>query len=491
MPLQATRKTLSDEDMAAIEGGDSASPASTPSQGSASAPQPRPASKPSRKVLSDDEMSALEGGQGPQNPSDARAGKQSIGGKAFDFATKALMGPTGDVISAAGGSPSAIARAGIDTATLGNLGYNKNWQDQLAEDKADYPKSAMFGHVGGALGLAAVGNEIPALTALKSLYGGVNLTPTLMAGAQGLLSKPGEAASALDDIKQRIANGKTSAEIGALIHGGANAGSWAGDKLMGMATGLKDAVGGMGKRIADEGLFGTRGMMNSQADSGINSAENTLTDAVQGMKGKLSSMPSVQALLDKAREYKPSAGPVPSSNVPFKDAAEWRAMEAYNRPNMDPADYLDASRKIAKPAYDPNGSALDNFKSKLDQIDAGAMKTRLKEAAGAQGIPQVGDALGSQEALYTAKNGMNAPLNPADYVRMAAKAAGASAVGAGLGSYEGKPGAAAGGLAGLLMSTPAGQSVAAQGLIQGAKASPAFTKALLDNYLRTQREKQQ
>lgn len=404
----------------------------------------------------------------PANPSAAR-GKLSlarrVGGAMFPPLAIA------NAIEEGGGSPVAASAHALDTVTLGNARYFDRAKAYLNKTEKEYPGSANIGKGAGIAGL----------TGASMLAGG--LPAMVAAGAvQGLATKPEGENSLPEDFKKRAKNSAISATT-SLAFGAAGKGlSKAGDRLMQKAVNAKEYVKGMGTRMADEGLIGTKGMMKGQIASKLPKREAELTNATRQVKGMVRPTRAWRDLLAKGDAYRPSSHvgreiPIPSENQPFINMSQQRAEEALARGSLTPMEAIDTARKVAKPAYSANGTPLDAFKHELSQAEAIALKDAVKEMADAQGIPGVRNALTSEQTLITARNGLNRPESLNEMlIRTMARGGVGAGIGAFAGSQEGGlPGGIGGALTGAAATTPMGLSLMGQFAAQGGKVFPRLS----------------
>ena len=414
-----------------------------------------------------------DGGPSQENPSQRRVGlaRRALGA-VFPAITVANM------IEEGGGSVPATVRSTINTALLGNPRYNEKFRQQSLADERDYPGSTTIGK-----GLGYAGLAIP-----TAMTGGGWLAALGLAGAQGALTNPETDAGISDDLKTRAINAATSTAFGAgakLL--GAGAGK-VGDYAMQKAVGAKEYVRGMGNRMANEGLWGTKGMMKAQVPGKLERAEAALAPEVLRISGKVPSSPSVSAVSNKGAGLVPKNPnlPIDPGNMAAVQAAEKRALEAAARGNMDPADALDVARKIDRAAYDtaiPSG----RWDRELAKADSGALRSTLKDMADKQRLPGVRGGLEKEQALIVAREALNRPETFNDAVaRLAARGAiGASVGGLGGYAYEGDPyralpyalGAAA-------ATTPLGMSSVGQGANLVNRGLPGLTPAMIDQLVR-------
>jgi hypothetical protein len=378
----------------------------------------------------------------------------------------------GDVVEP--GLTNGIGHGAVTQGTFGNAKMSSG---------ADSPTGVALG-TGGAMAAqgAIAGGPVAATEGTLAKLGMAGATNA----AQGALSKP----AGDDDLESRA---KQAGLAGLLGIGGqalGNAAGKVGDYAMQKAANIKQYIPGLGTALADSGVWGTKGIMQGQVNQGIQDAEGSLQNGVNKMSGTIPSEPVADALRAKAVPYTQgtvgSAGPLPlpSENEGFVNSALSRGDEAAARGNLSPQDTLSLSRAIAKPAYNKMGDPLSAFKHQLSQTEGGALKSALKDAADAQGIPDVREALQDQSNFYKAKNGLD--KKDSDFMNIL-KTGGKGALGAALGyGAGGVPGAVAGAAA----SSPLGLSTAGQVGTKAAQAAPYAAPALINALLAAQRSGQ-
>lgn len=378
-------------------------------------------------------------------------------------------GIAGMLMDAMGGSSGAAARGMANTASLGNIS-----PPQMKDDASQFPMSSMAGKAAG-MGATMAATGAP-VAAMESGLGRVGASAAAN-GLSGFLQKP----SGEDTLEARGKDAGVGALIGAGAQGLGEGAGKAGDYLMQKAVGMRKYVPGMGTRIADEGLIGTKGMMARQADTGIQGHEKDLQSAVGQLQGNIEPESLADALRAKAGKYTPTPGesgplPAPSENVKYINAAHDRADEALSRGTMTPTEGLDISRKVAKPAYNPlTGDELKGFQNELSQTEGGHIKSAIKQMGEDQDLPDVVNSLRGEEALYTAKKGLDRSTRLSDSPMGLAGSGLAGAV-AGYSAPSGHKTEAA--LAAALAASPIGRSTAAQGLVKGSSLVPYLVPAI-------------
>jgi hypothetical protein len=392
----------------------------------------------------------------------------------------------GDVRSSTGGalgtiadliSPSFTKSAGnsaIDTAAFGNAG-------QAVKDASNENQAGNL--VGKAAGMALMSAAGGApVTAAKTGLGRIGASAASN-GLQGFLQKPaGE-----DSLASRAQNGFVSGLIGGGLQTAGEGANKLGDWLMQKAVGMKKYMPGVGEKLADEGVIGTKGMMKGQVEKALPAREAELQDAVKGLKGTVDPEPVANAVRGQADKFIPTPGPsgpmpIQSDNLPAVNQATSRADEIMIRGALHPEEALSLSRTAARGAYGANGQPLNQFGDKLAQTEGISLKDAIKEMADAQDAPAVREALAKEAALLNAKKGLNKPESMQSVVgKMLLKAG----IGGGVG-YE--LGGGAGAAAGALASTPLGQSALGRSAIGASKAIPYISPLLIDALNKAKRD---
>lgn len=404
-----------------------------------------------------------------------------------------LMGEYKNLINKAGTEDSPILDAGtgfIDKITRGNLQYSPKWREQVAQSQMNSPKAMTIGG-GAANAVTGLGTTILGPAGLPAAL--------MMGGAQGGLEKPEGNLPLIQDLSERGGNAAKAAALTLGLHGGAKILTKGGDWAMQKAVGAKDYIEGMGNRMANEGLWGTKGMMRSQIDrpEGVNpgligkitdylrmtgklpAREASLDKIMPQVQGKISVVPSVDAISREGALLTPKNPgiPISSGNEEAVRQIEKRALEATARGSQNPIDSLDVARKIDRAAHDTVVPA-GKLAKKLDRLDSGALRGELKNEAERQGLPEVRNLLGSEQALIHAKDALGGKQSLADASMKLAPRVGAVAGG----TYYATRNPIASILA-AMVATPAGMSTMGQIGTQLPKAVPYLTPAMIDAYM--------
>ncbi len=374
-----------------------------------------------------------------------------------------------------------------DTLTGGNI-KNKTWRDAIQMGKEESPNSTMIGRGVGNIGLGAATMAIPGGFPARVMAG----------GALGAYESPGDNLSLADEIKARSDNfargAGITAGLGAVGSGLSKLGDWG----MQRAVGMKSYIPGMGNRIADEGLIGTKGMMKAQIDGAENPSIIDRALEKLGITNKMNAREAeINAVLPKVKGTVRSADlespvskmgadlvpknpnlPIDPRNMPFVNAAEERAKYIVNRGDLDPVDALDVFRKSDKAAYDP-GISMERFQRGMAKAETGAGRESLKNLADQQGLPGLRNNLSSEQALINAREGLT---REEPVLETLVKHGRRGLIGGGIGAAfgHGYPGMVAGAAGAEVASSAPFLSTLGQLGTQGAKPIPYLTPAAID-----------
>ena len=233
-------------------------------------------------------------------------------------------------------------------------------------------------------------------------------------------------------------------------------------KMMEAAANIKDKGLGIGERLADMGIWGTRKGIAERAASEMPKQEAIIKQAVGQLQGKVEPEGIASAIRQKASAFTPSGEvPVPSENIPYTDYIARRAQEALNRGDIAPKDALSLSRAIAKPAYNRQ-EPLNAFKHQISQTEAASIKDALKKLGEEQGISGVTEGLANERALYKAIAGVEKPETTGELLSRYGTGILKAAA---LGGATGNPLS----VLGVATSSPLGQTLQAQALSKAAK----------------------
>lgn len=239
-----------------------------------------------------------------------------------------------------------------------------------------------------------------------------------------------------------------------------------GDYLMQKAVGMKNFIPGVGEKLAQAGLIGTKGMMQRQAESGLESAGQQIGDLASKIPGQISQDPvanSVASIAD--RSITPEGYTRPESQAMVNKVLNKAQDFAYSEPISGPE--MAARRAQAGMDARAAGAYRNNpaqtLKAQLASAEQSGYSQALKDAY-SKSFPDQPNDLANADSMYSAlskaNTGLNAPQSSSYYSllkKLALPVAG--------GAAGGVPGA----VAGAVLSTPAGQSVTGRALIGASK----------------------
>jgi hypothetical protein len=454
--------------------------------------------KPAKKMLSDAEMAKLEAGQGPKhalsdeemadleakNPSDARANGLDLMKRFNDAGYKtATPGFFHDALNG--------ASTGLDAVTLGNLKYNPEFRGVVDNAYQESPAMSRLGWAGGQGALAAASFLGPE-------------APILMSGLQGLATRPegAENGNLTDDSVRRLTQGGIGMGVGGGLQIAGYGFGKLGDYAMQKAVGLPKYIPGMGNRIADEGLIGTKGFMQKQINGpgedpglvdrmlqklGITgkmaNREAAIDATLPQLRGNVPAKASEDAVNREMGRFVPKgSAPVDPGNVAPVNAGMDRLIAITKRGDLPPADALDSFRKIDRGAYDTS-VPMGRIQRDFAQADSGAGRAALKDMATSQGRPELAQNLASEQALINARSGMDTEV-PLPQRLMAHARRGVFGTMAGEMVGHGVPGAITGWAAAEGLSTPLALSTIGQMGTKTAQAIPYARPGFVDEMVR-------
>lgn len=368
-----------------------------------------------------------------------------------------------------------LANAGVsfvDTVTGRNLQRNPGWERAVQEAYETSPTAANVANKGTLLGLGVASNFVPGGLPAQIAIG----------GAQGLLERPRGEADGIS-IEERLTNAAFGAGIPIGLRGAGAGLKTLGDFAMQKALGTPGYLKGLGTRVANEGLIGTRGMMEKQAGTKLKAREAALDQAIDQVQGNISNQRAAQAVRAKRLGMIPRnpGMPMEPGNVePVRIAAE-REFHILSRPQVSARDTLDAVRKADKGLYDTS-TASGKYAKEIAKTDTGAMREELKSEAERQGTPAVRKLLEREQALLMAADALESKGRWGEIARMAPGVA----LGGGVGYYTGDPWK---GLLSAAAATPAGLSTIGQMGTQLGRVPPGLSQLLIENITRNRGRK--
>lgn len=257
-----------------------------------------------------------------------------------------------------------------------------------------------------------------------------------------------------------------------------------GDTLMQKAVGLKKYIPGLGENLANEGLIGTRGMLQNQVTKGLASRGQEIGDLAKSIPGEISNQAVADKIGDLAGRRMTSGGIIPPEESKNIGQILGKAREVLQSPPMSGEAQAEmraiAGRRARElGAYRTNPSAA--LKSQLAGAEQAGRSEALKQAY-SSAFPEAPNALAEADQAYGALSKAQSGLSQAPSISPYSSAAklAAPALGGLAGGYEGgTPGAILGTVGGAALASPAAQSALARMLIPAGKAIQSPTAATM------------
>jgi hypothetical protein len=309
---------------------------------------------------------------------------------------------------------------------------------------------------------------------------------------QGALYNPGDEKGVVHNPLEgdfqgdaRAANAATGFLTGA---GGTVAGKAlgkVGDVAMQRAVGRKKYTPGVGTTLADEGIIGTKGMMQKQVASKMSSRGDEISDLVDSIPGQIDSDPIAASVRGEAAKFMPRSGAPAAADAQKIGKLGEMADDIQTRGKISPAEALDR-RIIAGRRGFRNDDPLESLLGQASKKEQAGYSQALKDGY-ANANPGAPNKLAQADQSYGALARANRSLNEEETLaRSLMGLAAKGGVGAGAGYLVGGPeGAAVGALAG----SPIGMSTIGQVSSKSSKASGAITNALAKALMESRRNK--
>lgn len=240
-------------------------------------------------------------------------------------------------------------------------------------------------------------------------------------------------------------------------------------KLMTSSVGA-DYAPQVGKDLLEEGIVGTRGMMQGQIEQGLANRGEQLQQAVSKIPGMIESAPVAEDVGSAASKYTTSGGITPSAVQSESALIANTAKDIAGRGPISPQEALELKRIAQRVGY-KQGEPLSKLQSGLARSEAKGYGNALESAYESRvgGDNAVAEANQKLSSLLKGKSGLASSAAPSA-VADAATVAG----GAGIGSILGHPGmGTAAGAAKVALQSPLAESTLAHLLHK-----PAATAAL-------------
>lgn len=345
----------------------------------------------------------------------------------------------------------------------GTLGYYSP-PDPAGVNK-EYPTINKIGKFmgGGAIasGVSALAEPLmPVGKGLAAYLGraGVNAAG---AGAVGAAENPGEGSRVTNAVVAAATAGLSSV---AAEGAGSTLGKGA-DYLMQKATGIKKYVPGIGQRLIDMGVQGSKSGMAEQVGSKYADVEDNIQDLVKGLEGNVSTKEIQDAVNQHTSKFlNPDTGAPFAGKEPYVNQIRDTAESLGNTPNMSPEALLKYKRANDWVARNNSGNIGASLDSELSNTQANGARSALYKLS-----PEVQDQMQNERALIMAKKGLSAP-DTINKSPISLSDIGMSGIGGAIGSG---PGAVAGLAVSKAAKSPYVQSALAHGFSGGANASKA------------------
>lgn len=308
------------------------------------------------------------------------------------------------------------------------------------------------------------------MNAPKTAAGKLLSSPAVQGGLAGFLKKPED-----DTMENRVVNAAAGSIVGSSLGAAGKALGTAADFGIQKAVGLKKYLQGSGTKLLDEGIVGTKSMMKNQVADKIVEHGKALEDAVDEIKGNVSSREPAQRVSDLTSQYETSGGRVSSQSGSDLNLARESAQNIAQQGDMPSSEALALRKQAYNQAY-KDQNLRSSTSGQISKAEGTGYSQALKDAYAKEhpDLPnKVAEADAKLSSLYPANKSLNQPETIRQGVPLTVGLAGS--IGAAVG---GAPGAAtAAGLA-YAARQPLVQSVAAQIASKTGKALPKLAAPL-------------
>lgn len=290
----------------------------------------------------------------------------------------------------------------------------------------------------------------------------------------GAAYNPGDKPGVVDPVQgeDRLKSGGLMALLGGAAPAVSSFAGGLGDFLMQKSVGLKKYIPGAGKTLANEGLWGTKGMMENQVESGLQRRGSEIGTLAKDL-GDVSTSPVADRLQAKADKLVGPDGTLHPDNQKEYDMLQDAIAESGKTSSVsgDVAAFRrsDAGSRARKAgAYRDNPS--ETMKAQIASTEQGGYSQAMKDKY-AENNPGQPNALADADSAYGTLSKARATQSkpsqiPYSMLGLAAK----TGIGAGLGYAAG---GATGALAGAALGTPLGLSSGGRATIGASKAIDA------------------
>ncbi len=229
--------------------------------------------------------------------------------------------------------------------------------------------------------------------------GGMLADAAVNAGGAGLQKYLSNKIDQNTDSMQGVAGSAALGGLGSLaLSGASKLSQWLGDKAMKSSIGLKDAPG-VGTRLADMGVWGTKGMMADQVAEKLPEAENQVQSVIGGIPGSAPGNEIRDAVSAKGLKFlNPDTGlPFEGKETSYNQVRDLTDKMTQNQ--YSPQALLKLKRASDYEGYTASGNPATSLKAELEQAQANKARELLDNMS--SGASK--EALANEQALLLAK----------------------------------------------------------------------------------------
>lgn len=220
-----------------------------------------------------------------------------------------------------------------------------------------------------------VGAQVPRETASRP-------GPNQPGYISGLLNSP----EAKQNIETMVGAGMGSAGPMKLVSGAEQASkpllSKLADFLQQKAVGMKKFVPGVGEKLMQEGVYGTKGMMQKQIVQGLKSRGQELGDVVSKIKGNVSAKSLAEVFDNEAKSFATPGGITTPEASKMAEMAKQRAQEILSRGDLPAKEAQAVKLLVQRTEGYKGGEPLQKYSSKLAQKETSGLGDALEKLAG-------------------------------------------------------------------------------------------------------------
>lgn len=273
-----------------------------------------------------------------------------------------------------------------------------------AVKEANMPEKILSGGIGGPMGLA----NSKALSGLKNFFMGSAPKRIATAGAlgagSGAISDPENPGSGA--LKGLL----TGAGIAAGGEGLAGLSKGAGDIAMQIAVGRKKYTPGVGTELANQGIVGTKGMMQSQVNKRLGKVGQQMQQAAENVPGTPISSPQIaqeiaESPVGKTGQVAAPAEPSAADKTTMEEIQNF-INDISGRGNESAAQALARRKAAGERAYRHKEVASTSLMPQLSKQEQIATSKQLKDVS-----PEIAALDPQYAALKKGQAGLEAPLS--------------------------------------------------------------------------------